>query len=164
MTTFDPTKRTIWSILQENALQIIMYILGMVLLSRVWWPLGPVYLVYSLFSNYLYMKYICPYCGHYGLGTCAAGFDLISGHRFKPLPGRTFGTEFRTKSWLLYPGWFLPPVAALYLLITGFSWIILGLTVVFCVVAFWLLPEVSKSHCENCETVDCPRYPKNKKK
>jgi hypothetical protein len=163
MPTPVPMKRNSWTILRENALQLLMYILGTVLLSLTWWPLGPVYLAYSLYSNYLYMKWICPYCGHYLLGTCAAGFDILSSKRFRPQPGRTFGTEFRRKSWVLYPGWFLPPVAGLYLLITQFSWLVLVLLAVFCIVAFWLLPQVSKQHCENCETVDCPRYPKNKK-
>jgi len=65
---------------------------------------------------------------------------------------------------VLYPGWFLPPLVALYLLVTAFSWWTVALLVVFCVVAFWLLSEISKKHCENCETVDCPRYPKTRKK
>jgi hypothetical protein len=158
-----PMKRNAWTILRENALQILMYILGTLLLGLVWWPLGLVYLVYSLFSNVLYMAWICPYCGHYLLGTCAAGFDILSRKRFKPQPGRTFGSEFRRRSWVLYPGWFLPPLAGLYLLIAHFSWLPMALLGFFCVDAFWLLPEVSKKHCENCETVDCPRYPKNKK-
>ena len=160
----DPRNRTVWTILRENALQILMYLIGTVLTTLLWWPLGIIYLAYSLLSNYLYMAWICPYCGHYGLHTCAAGFDILSGGRSKPRPGRTFGTEFRRKSWVLYPGWFLPPLVAIYLLITAFSWWMAGLLVVFCVIAFWLLPEISKKHCENCETVDCPRYPKTRRK
>jgi len=160
----DPLRRTPWTILQENFLQILMYIIGTVVTALLWPPLGIIYLVYSLLSNVLYMAWICPYCGHYGLHTCAAGFDILSGGRFKPRPGRTFGTEFRRKSWVLYPGWFLPPLVAMSLLVTDFSWWTVALLVVFCVVAFWLLPETSKKHCENCETVDCPRYPKTRKK
>jgi len=161
--TTKPVHRNAWTILRENGLQILMYILGSILTGLIWWPLGLVYLAYSIYSNVLYMAWICPYCGHYALGTCAAGFDLLSGKRYKPLPGRTFGSEFRRRAWVLYPGWFLPPVAGLYLLIFQFSWVSLALLPVFCVDAFWLLPEVSKKHCENCETVDCPRFPKNRK-
>ncbi len=156
-------QRNFASILRENSIQILMYLLGTLLVGLVWWPLGILYLAYSLFSNYLYMAWICPYCGHYLLGTCAAGFDILSGKKFRPVPGRTFGTEFRRRSWVLYPGWFLPPLAGLYLLITGFSWIVLALLGVFCLVAFWWLPQASQKHCQNCDTVDCPRYPKNKK-
>jgi len=138
-----PLKRNIWTILRENGLQILMYILGSMLIGLIWWRLGLVYLAYSLYSNVLYMAWICPYCGHYGLGTCAAGFDILSR--------------------VLYPGWFLPPVAGLYLLVFQFSWVSLALLAIFCLDAFWLLPEVSKKHCKNCETVDCPRYPKDRK-
>ena len=122
-----------------------MYILGSMLTGLIWWPLGLVYLAYSLYSNILYMAWICPYCGHYALGTCAAGFDILSRKRFKPQPGKTFGSEFRRKSWVLYPGWFLPPIAGLYLLVFQFSWVGLALLAIFCVDAFWLLPEVSKN-------------------
>jgi hypothetical protein len=162
MTVPMPMNRNLATILRENSLQLLMYILGTFLVGLVWWPLGVVYLAYALFSNVLYMAWICPYCGHYLLGTCAAGFDLLSRKRFRPQPGRTFGSEFRRRVWVLYPGWFLPPVAGLYLLATSFSWPILAALVVFCLDAFWLLPEFSKKHCENCTTADCPRYPKNK--
>jgi len=162
MTANPLPTRTPWTILRENAWQIAMYLLGTLLIGLLSWLLGLVYLAYSLASNGMYMAWVCPYCGHYALGTCAAGFDLISGRRFRPVPGRTFGREFRRRSWVLYPGWFLPPLVGLYLLVTSFSWPVLTLLVV-CADAFWLLPQTSKSHCEACETVDSPRYPKNRK-
>lgn len=163
MTIIPPLKRNFRTILRENALQILMYLIGMVLVGLIWWPLGLVYLLYGIFSNYLYMAWICPYCGHYLLATCAAGFDLLSGRRFRPQPGRTFGSEFRRRSWVLYPGWFVPPAAGLYLLVTAFSWPVLTLLAVFCLDAFWLLPRTARKHCEACETTDCPRYPKPRK-
>jgi hypothetical protein len=163
MTTHALPKRTPWTILRENALQLTMYLLGTLLIGGLSWPLGGVYLAYSLASNWLYMAWVCPYCGHYGLGTCAAGFDLLSGRRFKPQPGRTFGQAFRRRSWVLYPGWFLPPLVGLFLLISSFSWLALALLAAFCVDAFWLLPLASRSHCAACETVDCPRYPGKRK-
>ncbi len=155
-------QRNARTILRENALQIVMYLLGTVLVGLSIRSLGALYLAYSVFSNYLYMMWICPYCGHYLLGTCAAGFDLLSGKKFRPVAGRTFGREFRRRSWVLYPGWFLPPVAAAILLVTHCNWVVLVLFVLFCGVAFWWLPQDSRRHCENCETADCPRYPKKK--
>ena len=163
MTAKPLEKRTPWTILRENALQIGMYLLGTVLVGLLWWPGGLIYLAYSVASNVMYMAWVCPYCGHYVLETCPAGFDVLSGKRFKAQPGKTFGQQYRSRSWVLYPGWFVPPVVGLYLSITSFSWLTLGLVVVFCLDAFWLLPETSKQHCENCETVDCPRYPRNRK-
>ncbi|MFZ5881487.1 MAG: hypothetical protein ACOY0R_19135 [Chloroflexota bacterium] len=151
-----------WDILRENALQIVMYVLGAILSGLAWLPLAVIYLVYSLLSNVLYMAWVCPYCGHYSLGTCPAGFHILSARRFKPKPGGTFSREFRRNVAVMVPGWFLPPIVGVYLLLTGFSWGLLALLVVFCVVAFWWLPESSKKHCAGCETVDCPRRPKPK--
>lgn len=157
-----PLQRSPATLLRENAFQIAMYLLGTALTGLLWPPLGVFYLLSSLGANYLYMAWICPYCGHYVLGTCAAGFDLLSGQRFQPRPGRTFGTEFRRRVWVLYPGWFLPPLASLFLLLSHFAWSILILLAVFCVVAFWLLPAAAQKHCVQCETADCPRYPKKR--
>jgi hypothetical protein len=134
-----------WDILRENALQLFMYILGAVLTGLFWWPLALIYLAY---------------CAHYQLGTCPAGFHILSARRFEPKAGRTFSREFRRNVIVMVPGWFLPPIVGLTLLISSFSWHVLGLLVVFCVIGFWLLPEASKKHCEGCETVDCPRRPK----
>ncbi|MBU7026102.1 MAG: hypothetical protein HXS48_04095 [Theionarchaea archaeon] len=36
----------LWSALQENAALMVMYILGAVLFTFVWWPLGLIYLGY----------------------------------------------------------------------------------------------------------------------
>jgi hypothetical protein len=155
-----PIKITTIDILRENAYQIVMYILGAVLIGWLWPPLAPVYLAYCVASNVMYMAWVCPYCGHYSLGTCRAGFHILSGRRFKPQLGKTFARQFRHNVYVIAPGWFLPPIAALYLLATGFSWLTLAMTALFCVVAFWLLPASSQKHCENCETVDCPRRPK----
>jgi len=155
-----PIKITTTDILRENAFQIVMYLIGALLIGWVWWPLALLYLAYCVASNVMYMAWVCPYCGHYSLGTCRAGFHILSGRRFKPQMGKTFAKQFRRNVYVIAPGWFLPPVAALYLLVTGFSWTTLVMTVLFCAVAFWLLPESSKKHCEGCETVDCPRRPK----
>jgi hypothetical protein len=160
MTTTHPFRLSAWDILRENALQLLMYFLGAILSGLLWWPLAGIYLAYCALSNVLYMAWVCPYCAHYSLGTCPAGFHILSSRRFKPKPGRTFSREFRKNVIVMVPGWFLPPAVGLYLLLSSFGWPVLGLLVVFCIVGFWLLPEASKKHCEGCETVDCPRRPK----
>lgn len=155
-----PQNVNLWYILRENAIQILMYILGAVLMGLAWWPLAPIYVALAIASNIFYMYWVCPYCGHYQLATCPAAFDVLSGRRFRAQLGRTFRGQFRLGTVVMGPGWFLPPAAALYLLITRFSWPVLALLVVFCAVAFWLLPELSRKHCDGCETADCPRRPK----
>jgi len=164
MSTKPFVPMTARDILRENLLQILMYLLGAVLCALAWGPLSAIYLAYCLLSNILYMAWVCPYCGHYALGTCPAGFHILSGRRFKPKPNTTFAREFRRNVIVMVPGWFLPPIMGVYLLVTGFLWPVLVLLIFFCLVAFWWLPESSKSHCKDCETVDCPRRPKTAKR
>lgn len=155
-----PRNVTLGYILRENAWQLLMYLLGALLMGLLWPPLVGLYLALAVLGNLFYMYWVCPYCGHYALGTCPAAFDVLSGRRFRPLPGRTFRRQFTLGTIVLAPGWFLPPLAALPLLLRGFSWPIFGLLIAFCLVAFWLLPSQAQSHCEGCETVDCPRRPR----
>jgi hypothetical protein len=155
-----PIKMTFVDILCENALQIVLYILGAILAGLLWWPLAPLYLAACVLSNVLYMAWVCPYCGHYLRGTCPAGFDILSGRRFKAELGKTFAGQFRKNVYVMVPGWVVPPIVGIILLVGQFSWLVLGLVILFCFIGFWWLPEASKSHCEGCETVDCPRRPK----
>ena len=144
-------------VLRENAILILMYLLGAALLFLLWWPLGLIYLVYCALSNFLYMARVCPYCGHYAAGTCPAGFDWLSGQRYKPREGLDFMSQFRRWSIALYPGWFLPPIIGTCLIFREWSWLALVLTVLFCGVGFIWLPVDSRRHCEKCDNLDCPR-------
>ena len=146
------------SVLQENTLLMGVHVLGTLLLVFVWWPLGLFYLGYCAFSIIFYMAVICPYCYHYTVCTCPAGYHYISTKFFKPQEGKTFQGQFRRTIVVMYPGWFLPPLAGLYLLITDFSWSIVVLLLLFCLVGFWILPKVSRQTCERCENAEeCPR-------
>jgi hypothetical protein len=151
---------TFRSVLRENAWQLAMYALGMILIGQVNWVFALMYLAYGLFSNVIYMAVVCPYCGHYGLGTCKAGFHILSGGRFRPRPNRTFVKQFPFGAAAVSLGWFLPPLAAAYLLLRDFSWLTVILFGAFCIVSFWLLPQDSQRHCAECEMVDCPRFPR----
>ena len=152
-----PIESSLSSVLRENASLIIMYLLGMILVARVWWPLGWLYLAYCVLSNVLYMAWVCPYCPHYTAATCRAGYHLLSARRFRAKAGRTFGEQFGRNVIVLFPGWFVPPVVGMYLLVTGFSWRLVILLVLFCLVGFVLLPADSQRHCTGCENLDCPR-------
>jgi len=147
-------------VLRENAWQLVMIALGVMLVALWNWPLAGAYLAYALLSNVLFMALVCPYCGHYALGTCRAGFHLLSGQRFRPRPGSTFTRQFRIVVWLMAPGWIAPPLAGLVLLAQDFSWGAACLAGVFCLVAFVILPKDAQRHCRECETRDCPRRPR----
>ena len=147
------------SILRENAWQLVMYVLGVILVGMLNWPLAGIYLGYCLLSNVLYMALVCPYCNHYHLGTCRAGFHLLSQQIFKPRPGGTFAGQFKQFVMVMVPGWFIPPIVGIILLVQDFSWLALILAGLFCMVGFVILPKDSQRHCQDCEMVDCPRRP-----
>ncbi|MBN1304275.1 MAG: hypothetical protein JXA13_07555 [Anaerolineales bacterium] len=147
-------------LLRENAWQLTMYALGTALVAIVSCPLAILYLALSLASNIAYMAIVCPYCGHYGLGTCKAGFHLLSGGNFKPAPGKTFVQQFPIGAGIVGVGWFIPLIFAWISFMRGFSWLAAILLLAFLIVAFWILPKDSQRHCAECEMLDCPRYPK----
>ena len=153
-------KSTVRSILRENAWQLVMYALGIALCALWHWALALVYILLCGVSNILFMKWVCPYCAHYGMGTCKAGFHILSGGRFKPTPGRTFGQQFRRFVIVMVPGWLIPPLIGILLLVDHFSWPVLILLGLFCLVGFVILPKDARRHCEDCPMMDCPRRPK----
>jgi hypothetical protein len=152
-----PTKMTLRPILRENAALVVMYVLGTVLTLLLWWPLAVIYLGYALLSNILYMARVCAYCAHYSAATCHAGYHLFSGRRFHAKEGRDFAGQFRRNVVLLFPGWFVPPIAGVYLLYKDMSWLVATVMVVFLLVGFVILPRDSQRYCEGCENEGCPR-------
>jgi len=103
------------------------------------------------------MAMVCPYCYHYTACTCPAGYHYISTRFFEPKEGRDFADQFRRSIVVIFPGWFLPPVLGLYLLVVDFSWPVAVVVLLFCLVGFWILPKVSRRPCEECENAEsCP--------
>jgi len=144
--------------------RVALYILGAILSAFVWCPLGLIYLGYCWSSVVLYMALVCPYCYHHEARTCPAGYHHISKRFFSPRKGGDFGTQFKYTV-VMYPGWALPPVLGVYLLITEFSWNIFVIVSLFCLVGFWILPKTSNRYCKTCENAEnCPRGKKIEEK
>ena len=151
------SKISLRSILRENAALAAMYVLGIVITTLLWWPLGLIYLGYALFSNLLYISRVCAYCAHYGTATCPAGYHLFFGGRFRRKEGRDFAGQFKRNVIVLYPGWFVPPIVGFYILHEGFSWAVTVTIAGFLLVGFVILPRDSARYCEKCENKECPR-------
>ena len=149
---------TITKALRENAALLLMYALGAALAGLLWLPLGLLYIAYAVLANIIYMAWVCPYCQHYARGDCPAGYDLLSGRRFQARLGKTYRGQFLRGVLVLAGGWFLPPLIGAALSIRDFSWWLLALTALFCLVAFVVLPADSQRHCRGCDNLDCPRY------
>ena len=152
-----PANTPLWPIVRENTALVAMYALGVVLTLLLWWPLALIYLGYALFSNLLYMARVCAYYAHYSTATCHAGYHLFSGGRFQAKEGRDFAGQFRRNVVLLFPGWFVPPIAGVYLLYKDMTWLVATVMVIFLLVGFVILPRDSRRYCEGCENEGCPR-------
>jgi MFS superfamily sulfate permease-like transporter len=150
---------TVWTTLLENSSLALLFIAGTSLIAWVWWPLGLVYLGYCFLSIFLFLAWVCPYCAHYAARTCPSGYHLIPVKPTKPQAGKTFARQYKRNIAVMFPVWFLPPVAGLYLLIVRPSWLAVALTVLFCLHGFVILPYISRQHnCKYCDNTECPRW------
>jgi hypothetical protein len=153
----DPVKPSPGAMLRENALLIALHVLGAVLVSALWWPLAPIYLGVGLAAVGLYAVRVCPHCLHYAAATCPAGYPLLSGRHLAAREGPDFAQQFRRGTMLLYPTWFVPPIVGVMVLVRAWSWYVLGLLALFCLLGFWFLPRASRRLCADCDNRDCPR-------
>jgi len=145
------------AVILDNAKLVAMYGLGAWLIFPTWPVLGWIYLAYCALSLLFYIRFICPYCFRYHAGTCLSGYHIFA-QVFKPQEPGKFATQFKRYVAVLFPAWFLPPLAGVYLLITNFSWLVIVQVVLFCLVAFVILPYISGKHsCKECENAEnCP--------
>lgn len=150
-------KPSLWSIVLDNVKMLAMYALGAWLLLQLSPALMWGYLAYCLFSILGFIKFICPYCLRYHIRTCKSGYHVFAGI-FSPKDRSKFGMQFKRYVAILYPVWFVPPLVGVYLLVTDFSWLVVGQLLVFCLVAFVFLPYISGEHsCSDCEQAsECP--------
>jgi hypothetical protein len=154
------TSMPTWVLLVDNIPTLVMYFLGM----RILWPIGEVwawaYLAYSLFSIFLFWVRICPYCRHHGTFGCPCGYGIISAMicRARHAEKSDFRTVFRRNILVVFPSWFVPPIVGIWILSRHFSTVMLGTVVAFSLVAFILIPLISKwVGCRHCDIrKDCP--------
>ncbi len=134
---------------------MIFYIIGGVLL-------GIAYLVISLLSLLLSMRFRCAYCYYYGK-RCSSGLGLLSRFLFKKRDGADFGNPrnvipvaIASFSILL-----LPLIAAVIFLLLDFSLALLLLSLTYFVIAFILEFSFRKNLvCRYCKQgeMGCPAY------
>jgi hypothetical protein len=146
----------------ENLPLWSMYLIGAVILGIIWWPLAVIFVELCILSLILHMALICPYCYHYGTNTCPSGYGLVATRMFVPNKGGDFKTMFKRYIAIVFPGWLLPLVGGIYLLITDFQYIYLGLFLLFVIDGFLILPLVSRKYgCKKCmNRNNCPWGPK----
>ena len=147
-----------WVVLADNFPTLTMFVLGTILICLVWWPFAVAYALYCGLSIVLFWGLICPYCHHYDTRACPCGYGVLAPKVFKPKEGRDFRAVFTQNIAIMFPTFFLPPVAGAVLLYFDFTYMVLGLLIAFAVVAFAIIPLISKFvGCKGCEIKDqCP--------
>lgn len=116
------------------------------------------YAVYGVAGALWIMLFVCPYCHFYDTRLCPCGYGKIASKLRPRKDGDRFATQFRKHIPVIVPLWFLPLVAAGIGLYRGFTWLLLGLVLVFAVNSFVILPLVSRMYgCADCTQKDtCP--------
>ncbi len=136
----------------HNIPLLIMYALGIILISFLNFWFGIIFIFYFIVSNYIFMLKICSYCPHYGSRSSLCGYGLLTKYITTKKKIKGFKVQFKRYIAVLFPEWFLPLIVGIFLLIRSFDWLILVLLIVFIIIAFGVVLYVSKSKsCDTCK-------------
>lgn len=147
-----------WLIVLDNAPTAFLFLLG----TAIMWNMHPipalVFLAYCCLSIVLFWKLICPWCYHFGTTGCPCGYSRVAARLFRKKAGKEFKRVFKRNIVVVFPCWFLPLAAGIYLLWTDYGRTLLFLVLAFCLVGFILIPAISKFvGCRSCDIKDqCP--------
>lgn len=116
------------------------------------------YFAYGVVGALWIMVFVCPYCAFYATRGCPCGYGVISARIVKKGDHDCFETKFKRHIPVIVPLWIIPIVCGGIVLWGSFSWLLLGLVLVFIVVSWIVLPIVSRKHgCVDCpQKSDCP--------
>ncbi len=147
-----------WLVLLDNIPTAILFILGALIVGFISRPLALLMLLYNLSSIAMFWGLICRHCRHFGSRACPCGYGAIAARFFQKKEGGNFRKVFRKNIVIMFPCWFLPLGAGLYLLYNGSPRNFLPLFLAFVAVGFVLIPAISKFvGCKGCELrKDCP--------
>jgi len=153
-----------WLVLLDNVPTLMLFILGVLIINELTTAGAVVFAAYTLFSVVWFWAKICPYCHHFGTYACPCGYGAISPKFFKKRNTKSFKKVFKRNLIIVFPNWFVPILAAVYLLVKSFSNEILIYTIIFSIIGFVIIPLISKLvGCKNCEIKDdCPWMTMNK--
>jgi hypothetical protein len=146
-----------WLVLLDNIPTGIMFILGAVIVGFIWLPCAMLMMLYNLSSIIMFWGLICRRCHHFGTRACPCGYGVLAARYFNKKEGGSFRKIFKKNIIVMYPCWFIPFGAGIYLLCKGSS-NVLPIFIAFVVVSFILIPAISRFvGCKGCELrKDCP--------
>jgi predicted secreted protein len=152
--------------LVENGPMLTMWALGAIIMFYLGWLASLTYLVFCIFSIIWFIRFICTYCVNSRTGYCESGLGNLGHSLFAPNKPRFFRRQFTRHIAIQFPIWFVPPIVAIYALVQQFSYVMLILLIIFCIIAFVVLPYESKQKvCDDCPMrYSCPWTNAKKKK
>ncbi len=120
------------------------------------------YILISLLSIVLAMRFRCSYCYYYGRN-CASGLGSLSKLFFKKRDNAEFSNpkNVAPAAFLSFAVLFLPLVAAIVFIFLEFSWSLLLLSVAYFIIAFFFGLSLRKNVvCKYCKQgeIGCPAY------
>ncbi len=147
-----------WLVLLDNIPTMIMFLLGALLVGIISRPFAILLTLYNFASIVTFWGLICSHCQHFNRRACPCGYGVIAAKYFNKKEGGNFRKTFRKNIAIMYPCWFIPLGAGIYLLCDRFSRDILLLFVAFIFVGFILIPVISRLvGCRGCTLKDqCP--------
>ena len=148
----------------DNLPYMAMIVLGAAIFSisidsTPWrWVSAAGYVVYGALGAVWIMLFVCPWCHFHDTNLCPCGYGRIAARLRSKKNGDDFARRFRRHIPVIVPLWFLPPIAGAIALCFSFSWLLLGLLVVFALNSYVILPLVSKHYgCARCPQKEtCP--------
>jgi hypothetical protein len=145
-------------VLLDNIPTAAMFVLGTILMWRLGGLFGTAYLAYCILAIVGFWGRICPWCHHFGNRACPCGYGVIAARFFKPKMGREFRSVFRANIVIMFPCFFIPPIAGALLLWNGCTRSTAAILAAFCIIAFAVIPMISKFvGCKGCEIKSqCP--------
>ncbi len=150
--------------LLHNLPYVLMIVLGAAVLfcslgGPAWGPaVAAGYVLYGLAGAVWIMVFVCPFCRFWDSRSCPCGYGRIAVRLRDRQPGDRFHEKFKKHIPVIVPLWFLPLVAAVPVLVRGFTWGLVVLSAVFILDAFVILPRFSTQHgCRDCpQREGCP--------
>ena len=126
-----------------NTGTFVTYAIGTAVISLFWLAGAAIYAVYCVASTVAMWATVCVHCPYYG-AVCPCGYSTMSTKLFRKGDTRLLATRYRLIWVYVAPSWLTPPIAAIPVLLGRFSWILLGMSVLFVVMAFIVTPLVSR--------------------
>jgi len=154
----DRKRPTTGQRLIENGPMLLIWALGAIIMFYFGWLATLAYLVFCIFSVIWFIRFICTYCVNLRTGYCESGLGNIGHLLFAPNRPKFFRRQFHRNIAIQFPIWFIPPIVAIYSLVMQFSYAMLILLIMFCIIAFGVLPyESTRKVCDDCPMkYSCP--------